>query len=84
MRVTEALKTALEPGCYLNKMTRYYTTAEVAQSLGISRQAVAQKCKRLGVPKLGEQYMITEDFVPQIANNKHGRPWSKKEKADDR
>ena len=57
---------------------RYYTVAEVSQSLGISRQAVAQKCKRIGVPKLGEQYMIAEEYMPQIANNKHGRPWTKK------
>lgn len=61
---------------------RYYTVAEVSQSIGISRQAVAQKCKRLGVPKLGEQYMIAEEYIPQIANSQHGRPWPKKEEKD--
>ena len=53
----------------------YYTATEVSRSLGISRQMVVRKAKRIGCKKLGNQYMITEEEKEVIANKQAGRPW---------
>ena len=52
-----------------------YTATEVAHSLGISRQMVVRKAKRIGCKKLGNQYMITEEEKEIISNKQAGRPW---------
>ena len=53
----------------------YYTATEVSRSLGISRQMVVRKAKRVGCRKLGNQYMITEEEKEIISNKQAGRPW---------
>ncbi|MDD5341051.1 MAG: excisionase family DNA-binding protein [Patescibacteria group bacterium] len=55
-----------------NNKKLYYTTAEVANLLGVSRIAVFKKIKsgKIKASKMGRNYLISKDQLPEIFGEK--------------
>lgn len=45
-----------------------YSTSEVAEMLNVTRRDVSYHCKRLGIKKIGNVYMLTKKDIEKIKN----------------
>ena len=54
-------------------MDHFINTSELARSIGGKPNTVVVVAKRLGIPKLGRDYLFTEQQAKQVAAHIHGR-----------
>ena len=63
-----------------------YNTRTVAQLLGYCQPRIVQVCRKLGLEKLGMQYIIKEDDIPaikaELGKKQPGRPRKKENTSD--
>lgn len=54
----------------------FFSVPEVAKKLGVTREALSAKCKKLGFPKVGNQYILGEKEIQILieTHKKAGRP----------
>jgi len=49
------------------------TSTEVAQELGLTRRRIQQACQRLGIPKVGRDYVLTDEQI-ELIRSRIGKP----------
>jgi hypothetical protein len=62
---------------------RIMTTEHASVTLGVSQICVQKWCARLGIPKLGRDYIISERDLEKLRQSMHfrpGRPWQQKKR----
>jgi len=62
--------------------SKYYSIAQIAKILGLSRQAVYKRVKKgkIKAVRIGRSYAIPRDFVDKKVVDIQGHPLSKREK----
>lgn len=55
-----------------------YSVPEIAKKLEVTREALSAKCKKLGFPKVGNQYILSDKEVQILIETHNKRSRSKK------
>ena len=55
-------------------MQTQYTSEQVASRIGYTRSRVLQVCKKLNLPRVGNQYVLSENEISEIKNELGHKP----------
>lgn len=63
-------------------MKTQYTSEQVAERIGYTRSRVLQVCKKLELPRVGNQYVLGEKEISKIKNELGHKPTGRPRKSD--
>ena len=63
-------------------MLTQYTSEQVARQIGYTRSRVLQVCKKLELPRVGNQYVLGEEEIVIIRNALGHKPTGRPRKKD--